>query len=98
MVLARPLRAPLSRFLPQLARSLAGSSTINIFCASCTAHLYQYRKRGKGALVKCLESRILADHTAGDMACHQCGATFARRFSYKGQPAQKIVGGKVYHK
>ena len=86
---------------PALVRGFSSkqrTSSIKIFCAGCRAPLYQYRKRGKGALVKVLERRILADHTTGNLACPQCGTTFARRFLYKGQPAQKIIGGKVFHK
>ena len=80
------------------SRQLSSSSHIDIYCGKCKAHLYRYRKRGKGSLVKCLERRIVEDFTNGDMSCHQCGSTFARPFLYKGQPAQKIMGGKVYWK
>ena len=80
------------------ARLMSSASRIDIFCQKCTAPLYRYTKRGKGALVKCLERRIVQDFTNGDLTCPGCGSVFARRYMYKGQPAHKIIGGKVFWK
>ncbi len=82
------------------ARQLASSARrIDIFCQRCTQPLYRYTKGGKGMLVKCLESKIVKDHTKGDLKCPSCGQEFARHFLYKGRhPAHKIIAGKVYWK
>lgn len=57
----------------------------------------RYQKRGKGALVKCLEDRIKKDYTNQDLLCPRCGTEFARLVRIKGRRAHKIIGGKVYH-
>lgn len=72
--------------------------TISIFCAQCKTLLYKYHKGGRGGLVKCLLARIAEDHTKGDMHCPGCGQEFARFKMYGGQPAHKIIQGKVYTK
>ena len=72
--------------------------TISILCASCRTLLYKYRKGGRGGLVKCLESRIVDDRTAGDLKCPRCGQEFARLAMMAGQRAHKIIQGKVFTK
>lgn len=72
--------------------------SISIYCAGCRTLLYKYRKRGRGGLVKCLEDRILEDHTAADMHCPRCGQEFARLKMYAGRRGHKIIQGKVYVK
>ena len=72
--------------------------TISIHCAKCRTLLYRYRKGGRGGLVKCIIDRIAVDHTAGDLHCQGCGQQFARPMDLPGQPAHKIIQGKVYTK
>jgi len=72
--------------------------TISIHCSKCHALLYRYRKGGRGGLVKCIIDRIAEDHTNGDLCCHECGQQFARPMTLPGQPANKIIQGKVYTK
>ena len=72
--------------------------TISIFCAACRTLLYKYRKGGRGALVKCLEERIVDDRTHGDLKCPHCDQLFARFRMMEGQRAHKIIQGKVYTK
>ena len=72
--------------------------TISIHCAKCRTLLYRYRKGGRGGLVKCIVDRIADDHTAGNLKCHSCGQQFARPLNLPGQPAHKIIQGKVYTK
>jgi len=70
--------------------------TIGIHCAGCRTLLYRYRKGGTGALVKCFVERIVEDRTAGDLHCPRCGQQFARERMMAGQPAHKIIQGKVF--
>jgi len=72
--------------------------TISIHCSKCRTILYKYRKGGRGGLVKCLVEGIAEDFTAGDLRCHKCGQQFARPMNLPGQPAHKIIQGKVYTK
>ena len=72
--------------------------TIAIHCAVCKTLLYRYRKGGRGSLVKCIVERIVEDRTAGDLQCPSCGQEFARLMVMGGQPAHKIIQGKVYTK
>ncbi len=72
--------------------------TISIYCLQCKTLLYKYHKGGHGGLVKCLIERIAEDHTRGDMHCPNCGQEFARFKMYGGQPAHKIIQGKVFTK
>tara|TARA_A100001037_G_C14743879_1_gene454468 strand:- start:155 stop:418 length:264 start_codon:yes stop_codon:yes gene_type:complete len=72
--------------------------TIAIHCAKCRTLLYRYRKGGRGGLVKCIVDRIAEDHTEGDLHCPSCGQQFAREMNLLGQPAHKIIQGKVYTK
>ena len=48
--------------------------------------------------MKCLVERIAEDFTNGDLRCHSCGQRFARPMDLPGQPAHKIISGKVYTK
>jgi len=75
---------------------LDDARTISILCAKCRTLLYRYRKGGTGGLVKCFVERIVEDCTAGDLRCPQCGQEFARFKMIGGQPAHKIVQGKVF--
>ncbi|MCW8832763.1 MAG: hypothetical protein OQK09_08720 [Colwellia sp.] len=74
------------------------SKTVDIFCQSCNAKLFKYRKGGKGALVKCFIERISQDYTNISCTCPQCEKVFARETLIKGTPAYKIIGGKVWFK
>ncbi|HCK08525.1 MAG TPA: hypothetical protein DHW45_01540 [Candidatus Latescibacteria bacterium] len=76
----------------------ADRRTISIHCSKCRTLLYKYRKGGRGGLVKCIVSRISEDFTNGDLHCQSCGQQFARSMNLPGQPAQKIIQGKVYTK
>jgi LSD1 subclass zinc finger protein len=70
--------------------------TIAIHCAGCRTLLYRYSKGGTGSLVKCFVERIVEDRTRGDLACPECGQTFARPWATSGKPAHKIIQGKVF--
>ena len=72
--------------------------TISIHCSKCRTLLYKYRKGGRGGLVKCIVDQIAGDFTGGDLHCHECGQQFARPMNLPGQPAHKIIQGKVYTK
>ena len=72
--------------------------TISIHCAKCRTLLYKYRKGGRGGLVKCIIDRIAEDRTRGDLKCPECEQQFARPMDLPGQPAVKIISGKVYTK
>ncbi|RTE86728.1 MULTISPECIES: hypothetical protein [Gammaproteobacteria] len=69
--------------------------SVDIFCASCRAPLFKYRKGGKGSLVKCFLERITENHTKEPCICPGCGQQFARETMIRGAPAYKMVGGKV---
>lgn len=72
--------------------------TVDIYCSGCKAHLFKYRKGGKGSLVKCFKERIVNDLTCEPCTCPGCGARFARDALVRGTPAFKIIGGKVFSK
>ncbi|MDA9557573.1 hypothetical protein N9R79_08760 [Vibrio sp.] len=74
------------------------SKSISIFCKKCKARLYEYRKGGNGALVKCFKERITRDYTEEAGVCPNCRAQFARETMIRGAPALKMIGGKVHHK
>ncbi|HLD38875.1 MAG TPA: hypothetical protein VJB05_01015 [archaeon] len=71
--------------------------TIDIYCNTCDTQLFRYRKEGAGHLVKCYKSKILRDFTIPDnpMHCPKCNTEFARERMIHGQPAYKIIQGKV---
>ena len=68
---------------------------VTIYCNKCKAKLFDYRKGGKGALVKCFKERIVKDYTNVDGQCPDCEQNFARDCLIRGTPAFKIIGGKV---
>jgi len=72
--------------------------TIRIYCRSCNAFLYKYRKEGPGKLVKCFVDGIVEDHTQEPYTCPKCGKVFARPAMIDGRPANKIVQGSVFVK
>ena len=72
--------------------------TIIIFCNSCKTKLYTYRKGGKGALVKCIEERIVKDFTNKDYKCPNCLKEFGRPFRLGKRNAIKFIGDRVYHR
>lgn len=69
--------------------------SVDIFCASCKAQLFKYRKGGKGSLVKCFIERIVEDYTNRPCHCPNCQQEFARQTLIRATPAYKIIGGKV---
>jgi len=69
---------------------------IKVYCANCRKLLYKYFKAGPGHLIKCYQSRIIKDFTKGDLRCPGCGQLFARKTMIHGQPANKIIQGKVF--
>lgn len=77
---------------------MSNFKTIKIYCANCRTLLYKYHKAGSGHLVKCFVKRIKEDNTNGDLKCPDCGQQFARRRMIRGQPANKIIQGKVFVK
>ncbi len=83
---------------PMARQEKVNRRTIAIHCAKCRTLLYRYRKGGRGGLVKCIVDRIAEDHTTGDLTCHHCGQQFARPMNLPGQPAHKIIQGKIYTK
>jgi len=74
------------------------SRAVTICCASCKSKLLRYRKGGSGALVKCFLSRITNDYTLNEGTCPNCKQLFARKTLIRGEPALKIIGGKVLAK
>ena len=72
--------------------------TINIFCSICKEKLFKYKKGGKGALVKCIEERIVNDYTNKDLKCPNCSTEFGRPFRMGSRNAIKFIGNRVYHK
>ena len=74
------------------------TNTVDIFCSSCRAPLFKYRKGGKGALVKCFIERISQDYTKQPCICPKCERRFARPAIIKGTAAYKMIGGKVTFK
>ena len=72
--------------------------SVNIFCNKCNQQLFQYKKGGKGALVKCFKERIVKDFTEIACQCPQCEQIFARDTLVRGTPAYKMIGGKVWFK
>ena len=77
------------------ARKKMPTKTITIFCNTCKTKLYTYKKGGKGALVKCIEERIVKDFTNKDLKCPNCLTEFARPFRRK---SIKFIGNRVYHR
>ena len=69
--------------------------TITIFCNTCKTKLYTYKKGGKGALVKCIEERIVKDFTNKDLKCPNCMTEFGRPFR---RNSIKFIGNRVYHR
>lgn len=76
----------------------APEKTVSISCARCGALLYNYKKGGKGALVKCFKERIVKNNTIIPCQCPECQQVFAREMLIRGAPAYKIIGGKVITK
>jgi len=72
--------------------------SVDIYCNKCNQQLFQYKKGGKGALVKCFKERITKDFTTITCQCPNCQQIFARETLVRGTPAYKIVGGKVWLK
>ena len=70
--------------------------TIKIFCKNCETQLYQYKKGGKGQLVKVQQHRIVKDFTTERGVCPNCQVQFARPQVIKGRPSNKIIGDKVF--
>ena len=77
------------------ARKKMPTKTITIFCNTCKTKLYTYKKGGKGALVKCIEERIVKDFTNKDLKCPNCLTEFARPFR---RNSIKFIGNRVYHR
>ncbi len=74
------------------------STTVNVYCSQCRTRLFNYRKGGKGALVKCFKERINEDYTTTPCVCPSCNRLFAREALIRGTPAYKLIGGKVFAK
>lgn len=72
--------------------------SVDIYCSKCNSQLFQYRKGGKGALVKCFKERITKNFTSEPCTCPSCQQVFARETLVRGTPAFKIIGGKVWFK
>lgn len=72
------------------------TQTIDIFCSKCKSQLFKYRKRGKGALIKCFKERIAQDFTEVSCTCPKCHQVFARETLMRGTLAIKFIGGKVF--
>ncbi|REL28143.1 hypothetical protein DXX93_17285 [Thalassotalea euphylliae] len=72
--------------------------SVDIYCSKCNSALFQYKKGGKGALVKCFKERITKDFTHAPCQCPNCQQVFARETLIRGTPAYKMIGGKVWFK
>lgn len=72
--------------------------SVDIYCCKCNEQLFQYKKGGKGALVKCFKERITKDFTEEPCICPTCQQEFARETLVRGTPAYKMIGGKVWFK
>lgn len=72
--------------------------SVDIYCSKCNAKLFQYKKGGKGALVKCFKERITKNFTEIPCICPGCQQEFARETLVRGTPAYKIIGGKAWCK
>ena len=71
---------------------------VSVLCRFCGSDLFRYAKGGRGKLVKCYKRRILKDFTKSAPECPGCGSVFARDAVFRGEPAWKIIGGKVLAK
>jgi hypothetical protein len=69
---------------------------IGVYCSKCQSKLYQYRKGGKGSLVKCFLHKINTDYTIERGICPKCHSMFARKAVIRNKKANKILGGKVF--
>jgi predicted nucleic acid-binding Zn-ribbon protein len=85
--------------------------TVSVNCKKCGERLFRYKKKNgtKSNLVKCYVERIcedsvglLAKNEQSDTGqevllwhCPSCGTNFARSATIHGQPALRLVGGKV---
>lgn len=76
----------------------APEKSVNIYCQKCRQQLFQYKKGGKGALIKCFKERITKDYTSTEGICPQCNTLFARDVLVRGTPALKIIGNKAFAK
>jgi len=74
------------------------ATSINIYCKKCRFKLLVYRKGGNGSLIKCFESRITKNFTEEVGVCPNCNGQFSRLTMIRGEPALKIIGGKVLTK
>ena len=72
--------------------------SVAIICTKCRYKLLDYKKGGKGALIKCFITRITADHTNEAGYCPNCHQQFAREAMVRGMPALKIIGNKAVAK
>ncbi len=79
-------------------RTKLPNRSVAIYCQKCRFHLYDYRKGGKGSLVKSFKSRITKDNTESLGVCPQCQTVIGRDAMVRGERAIKFVGGKVFHK
>ena len=71
---------------------------IGIYCNKCKTKLYQYKKGGKGSLVKCFLHKIEIDYTTERNVCPNtnCKSIFARSLVISNKPANKIIGDRVF--
>jgi len=76
----------------------APEKSVNIYCRQCRTQLFQYKKGGKGALLKCFKERITKDFTQSPGVCPNCQSQFARDTLVRGTPAFKIIGNKAFAK
>ena len=71
---------------------------LDVYCRSCSFLLLNYRKGGKGHLIKCHLHKIVKDYTSGGGFCPNCGAQWGRAAIIKNRPALKIIGERVFWK
>ncbi|NRB40393.1 MAG: hypothetical protein HRU20_18315 [Pseudomonadales bacterium] len=69
--------------------------TVELFCDKCKPPLFQYRKKGEGALVKYFKERVSKNFTCEPSTCPGCHTVFTKDNLVRGAPAFKIIGAKV---
>ncbi|HBB49666.1 TPA: hypothetical protein DEQ22_03340 [Candidatus Nomurabacteria bacterium] len=79
------------------------SRFLNVYCASCKAHLFLYQKDGPGALKRTYLDRILAPKikkTKNELVCEKCKKVIGTFFIYKkeSRPAVRLYQDSVIKK
>lgn len=100
-----PAKSQIFTFKKDQYRTARGghSRFLNVFCDSCSTHLFLYQKDGPGELKRMYLDRIHAPETnnkKGDFACPKCGKVIGTFYTYEKEKrsAIRLYQGSVLKK